>query len=59
MRRLEQRVVAVPRTTEGAPHEPIEVLGGEVRPQHLLADGDRLLVVDFDGGRILAVESEA
>jgi len=52
-----RRVVAVPRSPTDIPHEPIEVLGGELRPQHLLADGDRLLVVDFDGGRILAVEA--
>lgn len=53
---VERRVVTVPRFSEGAPHEPVDLLTGEdLRPQHLLADGDRLLVVDHDGGRILAV----
>lgn len=56
---LEQRVVAVPRPLGDEPHQPVEVLGGDLRPQHLLADGDRLLVVDFDGGRILAVEVDS
>jgi hypothetical protein len=54
---VEKRVVAVPRTAEGRPHQVVEVLGGDIRPQHLLADGDRLLVTDFDGGRVLAVEA--
>ena len=51
----ERRVVSVPRSRVGAPHQPTDLLTGDLRPQHLLADGDRLLVVDFDGGRILAL----
>lgn len=36
---------------------PTEVfVAGIERPQHLLADGDRLLITDFAGGRILAIE---
>ena len=38
-----------------APVEPTPFLTGLAHPQHLVADGDRLLVVDFDGGRVLAV----
>ncbi len=53
---VEQRIVAVPTTPEGRPHEPVEVVTGEIRPQHLLVDGDRLLIVDFDGNRILALQ---
>lgn len=53
---VEQRVVAVPAGSEGRPHDPVDVVTGELRPQHLLVDGDRLLIVDFDGGRILAME---
>ncbi|MEM7339969.1 MAG: glucose sorbosone dehydrogenase [Actinomycetota bacterium] len=52
----ENRVVSVPLAEAGAPHDPVTFMSGEFTPQHLLADGDRLLVVDFDGGRILAVE---
>lgn len=42
-----------------APPEPVDpevLLTGVEHPQHLLVDGDRLLVVDHDGGRILAVQ---
>lgn len=53
---VEQRVVSVPTTADGRPHPPIDVVTGELRPQHLLVDGDRVLVVDFDGGRILALQ---
>ncbi|MET0324359.1 MAG: glucose sorbosone dehydrogenase [Ilumatobacteraceae bacterium] len=48
------RVVAVP--TEG--ERPVSVttfLTGIEHPQTLVSDGDRLLVADFGGGRILAV----
>jgi len=51
----EGRVVTLPRAGNGAPVEASTFLTGLARPQHLLADGDRLLVVDFDAGRILAV----
>lgn len=54
----EGRVVTVP-IDEPAPDEPVEsetFLTGLDHPQHLLPDGDRLLIVDHDGGRILAVE---
>ncbi|MBA3604891.1 MAG: glucose sorbosone dehydrogenase, partial [Acidimicrobiia bacterium] len=52
----EGRIVSVPRA--GGDDGPVEVtdfLTGLAHPQHLVADGDRLLVGDFDGGRILAV----
>ena len=59
---LERRVVTVPTDPAGAPHEPVDLLvddGSEgFRPQHLLADGDRLLVVDFEGERILALTAD-
>ncbi|MEL6983226.1 MAG: glucose sorbosone dehydrogenase, partial [Actinomycetota bacterium] len=45
---VEQRVVAVPTATEGRPQEPADVVTGEFRPQHLLVDGDRLLIVEVD-----------
>ncbi|MET0143382.1 MAG: PQQ-dependent sugar dehydrogenase [Ilumatobacteraceae bacterium] len=48
------QVVAVPVDgTEPVAPEPF--LAGVDHPQDLVADGDRLLVVDFSGGRILAV----
>ena len=53
---VEQRVVAVPTAASGRPHQPVDVVTGDLRPQHLLVDGDRLLIVDFDGGRILALQ---
>ncbi len=52
----EQRIVAVPTAVEGRPHEPVDIVTGELRPQHLLVDGERLLIVDFDGNRILALQ---
>lgn len=51
----EGRVVAVPRAQGDGPAQVTDFLTGIAHPQHLLADGDRLLVTDFDGGRILAV----
>lgn len=48
-------VVAVPAAPDRAPAEPVTWMTGVERPQHLVADGDRLLVVDYAGGRILAV----
>ncbi len=51
----ENRIVAIPAEPGGAPYAP-ETFTDEVgNAQHLLADGDRLLVVDHAGGRILAV----
>ena len=49
------RVVAVPRAPGNGPAEVTDFLTGIAHPQHLLADGDRLLLTDFDAGRILAV----
>ncbi len=48
-------VVAVPVAPGDEPHDGEPFLTGIEHPQHLLADGDRLLVVDHDGGRVLAV----
>lgn len=48
------QVVELPRDGE-RPVEAEPFLTGIEHPQHLLADGERLLVVDFDGGRILSV----
>jgi len=53
------RIVSVPR--DGGEDGPVEVedfLTGLERPQHLLADGDRLLVGDYTGGRILSVTAD-
>jgi hypothetical protein len=47
-------VVAVD-VTEPFPVEPRTFLTGIDHPQHLLAFGDSLLVVDHDGGRVLSV----
>lgn len=52
----EGRVVAVRGDDEERPAAIDDFLLGIERPQFLLADGDRLLVVDFGGGRILAIE---
>jgi len=48
-------VVAVSAAGEPTPAEPEAWMTGIDHPQHLVADGDRLLVVDHTGGRILAV----
>ena len=48
-------VVAVPRSAADAPHRPEVLLAGLDNPQHLLADGDRLLLTEFSGGRILEI----
>jgi glucose/arabinose dehydrogenase len=48
-------VVTVPRQGEGAPHAVTTLLTGVRRPQHLVSDGERLVLSDFDGGRILAL----
>lgn len=48
-------VVAVRFDPQGAPHEPVVVLGGLARPQHLLVDGDRVLVTDHGSGTVVAL----
>lgn len=48
-------VVTVPAGAGDEPHAGEPFLTGIEHPQHLLAVGDRLLVVDHDGGRIFAV----
>jgi len=53
---VEGRVVTVPRRQGEGPVEPSTFVSGIEHPQHLLADGDRLLVSDHETGRILAVE---
>ncbi len=50
------RVVSVSADPADQGAEPTTWLTGLDHPQHLVADGDRLLVVDFSGGRILSVE---
>ncbi len=50
-------VVAVSADTAAAPSTPTVVYDGADRPQHLVADGDRVLLVDHATGRILALES--
>lgn len=54
------RVVTVP-ISEPTPSAPVAnetFLTGIDHPQFLLADGDRMLLVDHDGGRILALERD-
>ncbi len=50
-------IVTVPRSDGGRPHTPEVLVTGIATPQHLVADGERLLVSDFSGGRILAISS--
>lgn len=50
-------IVTVPATPGDVPQTPQRFIEGITHPQHLLADGSRLLVGDFDGGRILAVKT--
>jgi len=54
---LSGEVVTVPRTAaaDGGPHEPTVFLRGIESPQHLLVDGDSLLVSDHETGRIVRV----
>lgn len=54
----EGRVVSVPRTPGDGPLRAETFLTGIVHPQHLLVVGGRLLVTDFDNGRILAVTAD-
>lgn len=52
----EGTIVSLPtEPPESEPYPGELFISGLDHPQHLLADGDRLLVVDFDGGRILTV----
>jgi glucose/arabinose dehydrogenase len=53
----EGRIVSVPAVPAPDPHRPRAFLTGVEHPQFLLADGDRLLVIDYGGGRILAVSA--
>ena len=60
-------IVAVPTAEDGRPYSvdpsvddavdhPIDVVFDEIdHPQHLLVDGNRVLVVDHGGGRVLAL----
>ena len=48
-------MVAVPRQQGEGPAPVTDFMTGVANPQHLLADGDRLLVTDFTTGRLLAV----
>lgn len=53
---LSSRVVTVPRPLpDDGPHQPTDFLEGIESPQHLLVDGDTLLVSDHETGRILQV----
>jgi hypothetical protein len=52
---LPGRVVTVPRTASQTPHEPADFIGGVESPQHLLVDGDRVLLSDHETGRIFAI----
>ncbi|MGH9272044.1 MAG: PQQ-dependent sugar dehydrogenase [Ilumatobacteraceae bacterium] len=49
------RVVSVSRQQGDGPVPITDFLTGVANPQHLLADGDRLLLTDFTGGRLLAI----
>lgn len=48
-------LVAVPAEPAPDPHPPEVVLDGLERPQHLLVVGDRLLLTEFAGGRVLEI----
>jgi glucose/arabinose dehydrogenase len=48
-------VVSIPADPDAAPADPTMVFDEVERPQHLVVDGDRVLLVDHDGGRILAL----
>lgn len=49
----EGTVVTIPVAPGAVPHSGTVVYQGVDRPQHLAIDGDRLLLVDFNGGQIL------
>jgi len=46
-------VVALSTTPQLVPESGDVVYDGVARPQHLAVDGNRVLLVDFDQGRIL------
>ncbi len=48
-------VAAVPRWAADTPHVPDVLVAGLDNPQHLVADGDRLLLTEFSGGRLLEI----
>ena len=57
---LRGEVVTVPRSApEGAPHEPVTFMTGFEFPQHLLVDGERVLVSDHATGRIIAISANS
>ena len=49
-------IVAVPVGPGDQPHDPVVVVDTIEHPQHLLADGDRILITDHGTGRILALQ---
>ena len=55
---LPGEVVTVPRARSGEPHQPIVLLDGIESPQHLLADGETLLISDHETGQILVVSEQ-
>ena len=54
---VDDEIVEVPSSTppDGEPWQPTTVASGIGNPQDLVPDGDRLLVVDHSGGRVLAL----
>ena len=54
---LPGEVVSVPRSPAAEPHEPLVFLDGIESPQHLLVDGETLLVSDHETGQILVVSA--
>lgn len=52
-------VVAVPLDDAETPVEPLVVTDEIGRPQHVLADGDRILVTDHEAGLVLALSPGA
>ncbi len=51
-------LAVVPRATASSPHRPVELGIDLDRPQHLVTDGDRLLLSDHGAGTIVAVMSD-
>lgn len=54
---VEGRVVQFSRSPSDAPAEIEPVTDQLLRPQHLIADGQRLLVTDHEAGTIVAIEA--
>jgi hypothetical protein len=52
---LEQRIVELSTEPSAAPAPVSLVTDAIARPQHLVVDGDRLLVTDHEAGTIVAV----